>query len=142
MKDIEIAVKTLKQNDLTLSVVKNGQIIYRSKERGVLPIYDAVTNPEHDIEGASVSDKITGKGAALLCAYGKIKELHTIIISHSAVKVLESAGIAFTYDNMVESIKNRAGDGRCPVEMLTKDIENPEDAVEPIKDFLIGIGVL
>lgn len=142
MKDIDIAKKELREKDLTLAVVKHGKIIYNSKDRGVLPIYQAVTNPSIDAEGASVADKVTGKGAALLCAYGKIKELHTGTISKSAAKVLESADIEFSYDNKVEYIKNRKGDGGCPVETLSRDIENPEKVLEPIKGFLIRIGAI
>jgi hypothetical protein len=142
MKDIDIAKKNLIENDLTLSVVKGGKLIYNSKQRGVLPIYIAVTDPGYETEGASVADKVTGKGAALLCVYGRIKRLHTGIISESAAKVLRDAGIEYTCDNLVGFIRNRQGDGRCPVEILTKDIKNPEDALQPIKDFLQKTGAL
>ena len=142
MKDIDIAKDLLKKKDLTLAVVKNGKIIYNSKDRGVLPLYLAVTDPAYDTEGASAADKVTGKGAALLCAYGKIKELHTGTISETAADVLKKAGITFSYDRMVPHITNRQGDGRCPVESLSADIDVPADAINPIKDFLAGIGVI
>lgn len=142
MKDIDIAKRKLISGDLTLAVVKNGELIYNSKERGVLPIYIAVTDPQYDTEGAAVADKVTGKGAALLCVYGKIGRLHTGTISESAAAVLKDAGIACTFDNLAGFIKNRQGDGRCPVEILTKDVEKPEDAMEPIKNFLKKTGAL
>ena len=142
MKDIDIAKKKLIKKDLTLAVVKGGKLIYNSKQRGILPIYQAVTDPLCDTQGAAAADKVTGKGAALLCAYGKIGTLHTGTVSGPAMSVLESAGITVTYDNMVEYIRNRQGDGRCPVEMLTDGITDPEDALEPIKDFLQKTGAL
>ena len=142
MKDIDIAKNELIEKELTLAVAKDGRIIYNSKERGVKPIYVAATDMLYDTEGASVADKITGKGAALLCAYAKIATLHTGLISSSAIAVLERAGIEFTYDEKADYIKNRAGDGGCPVEALTKDIKEPEDCLLPIKGFLEKIGVL
>ena len=142
MNDIDIAKKELMENDLTLAVVKDGKLIYNSKERGVLPLYLAVTDDTVDTQGVSVADKVTGKGAALLCAYGKIEALHTGTISRSAVQVLDSARIKYTYDEIVDFIANRTGDGRCPVETLSQDIENPEDVLEPVKGFLTKIGVL
>ena len=142
MRDIDIAVNELKNNDLTLAVVKNGEVIYNSKERGVLPLYLAVTTPKFNTEGASVADKVTGRGAALLCAFGGIKTLSTGIMSKSAAAILEDNGIEFKCEKMVDFILNRTGDGGCPVEALTKDIENPEKALKPIKGFLQKIGVL
>lgn len=142
MNDIDIAIKALNEDDLSLSVVNHGEIIYNSKERGVLPIYLAAVSTQYNTIGASVADKVTGRGAALLCAYGKIARLHTGTISKSASEVLESFGIEFTYDKMVDFIKNRSGDGGCPVEAITKDISSPIEALEPIKGFLEKIGVL
>ena len=142
MSDLDIAKKNLTDKNLTLSIVKNGELIYNSIERGVLPLYLAVTSAEIDTHGASVADKVTGKGAALLCAYGQIAELHTGIMSKKAAAVLDGAGIKYSCDELVDSIKNRAGDGSCPVEKLTGGINEPQEAIEPIKEFLAGIGVL
>jgi hypothetical protein len=140
MSDLDIAKKNLTDKKLTLSIVKDGKLIYNSIERGVLPLYLAVTST--DTKGASVADKVTGKGAALLCAYGQIAELHTGIMSKKAAAVLDGAGIKYSCDELVDSIKNRAGDGSCPVEKLTGGINEPQEAIEPIKEFLAGIGVL
>ncbi len=142
MSDLDIAKKDLTDKNLTLSIVKDGKIIYNSIERGVLPLYLAVTSEDIDTHGASVADKVTGKGAALLCAYGKIAKLHTGTMSQKAAAVLDGAGIEFSCDELVDFIKNRAGDGSCPVEKLTGDIQDPQAAIEPIKGFLIRIGVL
>ncbi len=142
MLDIDIAKKELIENEYTLVIVKNQNILYTSKERGILPLYKAVTSSCYDLKDASIADKITGKGAALLCAYGMIKSLFTGMISKPALKVLEDSNITAAYRKLVDTIKNRAGDGRCLVEILTNDIKKPEDALIPIKDFLIGIGML
>lgn len=142
IKDIDIAKKKLIDNDLTLVIVKNNNIIYNSKDRGILPIYLAVTNESYDTKDAATADKVTGKGAALLCVYGKIKSLHTGIISKPALQFLEDNDIIVTYDKLVDFIKNRAGDGRCPVEILSDDIINPKDIIEPVRQFLTKIGML
>lgn len=142
MSDIEFAKQTLNSDNLTLCIVKVNEVVYTSKDRGVYPIYHAVTDSNLDVEGASVADKVTGKGAALLCAYGKIGTLHTGVISKPALKVLKDNNIIVTYDRLVDNIKNRSGDGFCPVESLSKDIENPQDIISPVKGFLTKIGVL
>ena len=142
MNDIDIAKNKLIDDDMTLVIVKAGKIIYNSKDRGVLPVYRAATDDKYDTEGAAVADRVTGKGAALLCALAKIKTLHTGLVSRPALNVLEAHGIVVTYDTLVDYIKNRAGDGRCPVEMMSEDIINPRDVVAPVKAFLIRIGLM
>lgn len=142
MKDVDIAKKLLVDDSLTLCIVKKGDVIYSSTGRGVYPIYHAVKSQSADVEGASVADKVTGKGAALLCALGKISVLHTGVISKPALKVLEDNNIVVTYDRLVDSISNRAGDGLCPVETLSMGIDNPEDVIVPVEDFLSKVGMI
>ena len=42
--------------------------------------------------------------------------------------VLENAGIAVTFGTEVSAIRNRAGDGLCPMETAVWDIEDHESA--------------
>ncbi|MCK5129744.1 MAG: DUF1893 domain-containing protein [Clostridiales bacterium] len=142
MRDIDIAKEQLKNNEYTLVIAKNSSIIYNSKNIGIYPIYDAATSKDIDTKDSSVADKVTGKGAALLCAYARIKCLYTGLISRSALKVLEDNGIEVSYDKLVEYIKNRTGDGRCPVESMSDSIEKPEDLLKPVKEFLVKTGMI
>jgi hypothetical protein len=142
MKDIDIAKQKLLKDSLTLCIVKDANVIYTSKDRGVYPIYYAVKSDNVDVEAAAVADKVTGKGAALLCAFGRIGALHTGVISKPALKVLEDNNIVVTYDKLVDNIKNRLGDGLCPVESLSKNIDNPQDVILPVEDFLSKVGML
>ncbi len=142
MRDIELAKKQLKADNQSIVIVKKHLIIYSSNTRGIFPIYDAVMNKNIDTKGASVADKVIGKGAALLCAYGKIISVHAGLISQSALKVLIDNDIEVSYDKIVQQIANRARDGKCPVETLSDNIENPEDVLKPIYDFLVKVGMI
>jgi hypothetical protein len=142
MKDIDIAIQMLVEDNLTLCIVKNGNVVYTSKDRGIYPIYYAVKTDGINVENAAVADKVTGKGAALLCAFGKISTLHTGVISKPALKVLEDNNIVVDYDKLVDNILNRSSDGLCPVETLSKDIDNPKDIITPVEDFLSKVGML
>ena len=108
-------------------VLYNGESEIVSSERGVsflLGLY----NSGKDYSGYVSADKVVGKGAALLYALLGIKEIYASVISESALSVLQKSGIACTYDTLVPHIINRRGDGICPIESATMDIENPEDA--------------
>ena len=142
MIDIVLAKKRLETEDFSLVIVNTHTIVYSSKRKGIFPLYDAVTNDNVKTQGASVADKVTGKGAALLCVYGKIKCLYSDIISKSALKVLTDNGVEVSYGKLVEYIKNREGDGRCPVETLASSINSPQKAMDAVEIFLKEKGLI
>ena len=108
-------------------VLYNGEDEIASSERGVsflLGLYNSGKN----YSGYVSADKVVGKGAALLYALLGIKEIYALVISESALSVLQNNGIICTYDSLVPHIINRRGDGICPIERATMDIDNPADA--------------
>jgi len=138
MKDIEIAVELLEKEGLTLAVVKNGDLIYSSRDIGIKPLYTAYTQ-NMDLSGSSVADRVTGKAAAMICAESGIKELKTRVISDNAINVLEGTDIVFNYDESTPYIKNRDKTGMCPVETLSLEKDNMDDLLEGIEKFLESI---
>lgn len=136
MKDIELAKRLLKEEDLAIAIVKEGNILFSSKEKGIKPMYTAVNEIKENLEGSSIADRVIGKAAAQLCIYAGIKELYTNIISESAIEVLKSRDIIFTYKVSTPYIKNRDKTDMCPVEKLSRDIDNADELLKIISVFL------
>ena len=116
-------------------VLYNGEDEIVSSERGVsflLGLYNSGKN----YSGYVSADKVVGKGAALLYALLGIKEIYALVISESALSVLQNNSIICSYDTLVPHIINRRGDGICPIESATMDIENPLDAPGVIVETL------
>ena len=116
-------------------VLYNGESEIVSTARGVsflLGLYE----DGKDYSGYVSADKVVGKGAALLYALLGIKEIYASVISESALSVLQKSGITCTYDTLVPHIINRRGDGICPIEGATMDIDNPADAPGVIMETL------
>lgn len=138
MRDIEMAVELLENNKLTLTMVKNGKLIYSSEDKGIKPLYTAYAQ-KVDMKGSSVADRVTGKAAAMICAEIGINELHTKIISDNAINVLEATDIVFNYDESTPFIKNRDKTGMCPVETLSLKTGNMDELITGIESFLESI---
>ncbi len=68
MKDIDLAKQILKEENQSLVVVKNGEVLYKSRDRGIKPMYSITKEMKEEVNGSSIADKVIGKGAALLCA--------------------------------------------------------------------------
>ena len=117
----------LKENH-TIVIYKNDASVYTSNDRGVAPLMKLLKENKAQLKDAMIADKVVGKAAALLMAYGKVKEVYTPTISTPALKVFKNHNIEIHYDKEVGRIINRKGDGLCPMETLCLNIENPEDA--------------
>lgn len=136
MKDIEIAKKYLEEENLTLSVVKNGELIYKSREKGIKPIYILATEMKEIAKGASLADKVIGKGAALLCRYMNIKEVYGELMSETGIHVLEKESIKFYNLKTTPFIENKDRTGLCPIENMANKEENGEALLRMIGKFL------
>ena len=135
MKDIEIAKKILLEESLTLVVVKDGELVFKSVDKGIKPIFTLATEMKESANGGSLADRVIGKGAAILSGYIGIKEVYTELISEGGVRTLEKYNIAYTMDKSCEYIKNRDKTDYCPIEKLSMNIEEPETFIKAVKDF-------
>lgn len=132
MNDLEKA-KFLLQGGNYTCVLCNGDRVYTSNLRGVRPLLEML---DTDVSGFYAADKVVGKATALLYCLLKVKAVHAVVISQAALQVLQKGGIAVSWDSRVDYIKNRSGDGRCPMEQATENIDDPQEALTAIQKKL------
>lgn len=75
---------------------------------GVADLFALVTDNPSFLDGASVADRVIGRGAALLLVLGRVAHVYARVIST----------------------------GVCPVEQLTAGTDLPEEAYALIKQFI------
>jgi len=114
---------------------RDGRII-EFHRRGVIDLFELLRCEPDALNGASVADKVIGRGAALLLVKGKVSRVYARLISNGAIEVLTWGGVTFEYDEEVPFIRNRKGDGVCPVEQLTALTTNPNEAFTLIQKFI------
>lgn len=132
--DITSAKNILINNDYTCVLYLNGKE-FHSKFRGVKPLLQFLESADN-FEGFFAADKVVGAGAAYLYVLLGVKSVWAGVISAFAKKILEQNGIDVLYENLVENIINRAGNGICPIEAAVKDITEPRKALLKIKETL------
>lgn len=103
---------------------------------GVADLFALVTDNPSFLDGASVADRVIGRGAALLLVLGRVAHVYARVISTGALGVLRDAGVDVSYGTLVPHIINRAGTGVCPVEQLTAGTDSSEEAYALIKQFI------
>lgn len=125
--DLICAVQLLNEEDFTCVLCK-GDIVYTSRKTGISPMLDWL---EEGLEmaGCSAADRIVGKAAAMLFTLAGIREVYAQVLSQSALDYLNSQNIAVYYDLLIPCIINRRKDGICPMEYVTADISDPQEAL-------------
>lgn len=133
----------LKEGNHSLAVASVDGSVTTCDSRGVIDLYRLLTLSPLKLKDALVADKIVGKGAAALMIAGKIKALHTDVISRPALDLFSSyPTIEVSYETLTDGIINRQGTGSCPVETLCKSTDNIEDCVSLIHGFLLEKGII
>ncbi len=104
--------------------------------RGVRDLHDLLLREPAFLRGASVADKVVGKGAAALMLLGGVSRLHADVISRPALELLKANHLEVSYGQLVPHVQNRAGTDWCPVEKLCADLHTPREMFEAIHAFL------
>lgn len=129
MKGKEIALSLLQEGN-TCVLVGNGKTLCSTK-RGVAPLLAWLENKENG-QGMIAADKVVGRAAAFLYVLLGVKEVYALVISEGAEEVFLRFKVAYSFEERVPAIRNRAGDGFCPMEQAVLSIDEPNRAYEEI----------
>lgn len=131
MTNLENAKKLLKDGGYTCVLYKDGTL-YTSTERGVAPMLEFIDSGTN-LRGFSAADKVIGKAAAMLFCHAEVAEVYADVMSKAAADFLSERNIPFSYGKLTAKIINRRGDGICPMEQVTADINDTDKAIAAIK---------
>lgn len=128
-------IKMLHEGDYSC-VVENNDGRFTFSQRGIADLYDMVKNKPGFLNGASVADKVVGKGAAALMIAGGVRNIYADLISNPALTLLREAGIEPGYGHVVPFIQNRTQTDWCPVEKMCREETSPEKILVLIEEFI------
>ena len=131
MFDLQKARSLLEKENYTC-VICRGEDVILNQRRGIRPLMELLESGK-DLHGYSAADKVVGKAAAFLYCLLGVKALYAGVISQPALSVLEDAGITVRYGTFVPAIRNRTGDGFCPMETAVWELSDPALAPDAIR---------
>lgn len=121
LDDLHFARDVLHNCNFSIIIVKDGALLYTSKESGILPLFHAALSAGDYID-TYVADKVIGKAAALLLLYMKVAGVYTPVMSKDALRILKDRGVRVDADKIVELITDKSGNAPCPLEIAVKVI--------------------
>ena len=130
-KDFQKAKEEYNKGQYTLVICKDEDIV-TSDITGIKPLINLIEEKK-EYKGYSAADKIVGRAAAFLYTLLEVKNLYGEIMSKGATEILKNAKINFEYKTLSDFIENRKKDGMCPMDEAVKNINDPKEAYEAIK---------
>lgn len=134
MTDLERAKERLSEGEYTL-VLCRGDQSHTDTRRGMAPLL-ALLDAGTDLAGFAAADKVVGKAAAFLYLRLGVGELYAGVLSRPAYDLLVAHGVTAAYGQLTDAIRNRAGDGYCPMETVTLPLSDPLEAEQAIRHRL------
>ena len=131
-QDLEIAKLKLREENLTLVIVKKGKVVFQTSMPGISGFLQVIQKKK-SLVGASAADKIVGVAAALLCVFSGVASIYALTISEGGIKVLEDNKINCVFEKKVRNIMNRNKNDVCPFEKIAKTSQSPDDAYVKLK---------
>jgi hypothetical protein len=135
MNDLEIAKHVLYGKELTLAIVKNGEVLFETRSHRISGFLGAIEQLGDELEGASLADRVVGKAIALLCVYAKIKEVYAEVLSKKAKIVFEQNGVNHKWKELVDNVLDLNKSGMCPFEKAAESIVDPKDSYKAFKSL-------
>lgn len=129
-------LKLILEREQCSCVISNGDNTTICRGRGVSDLFRLLKTQPEILRGASLADKVVGKGAAALMILGGVREVYASTMSKPAMALLESAATQVSFGKLVDNIINRTGTDICPVEKLCSDCTSAEECLPLIENFI------
>jgi len=137
LKDIKLAREVITTTDCSITVISDGKIWRQKKGKGLRPLLETIEEMGEEIKGSVIGDRILGRASALLCRYAKVEAVYSPQGTKTGIALLIMGGVPCQVDKLIPFINNRAGDGLCPFEKMLKDVTDPKEAYEILKEKLL-----
>jgi hypothetical protein len=136
MNDLDAAKSRLYDENLTLTIVKKGTVLFETSSHRISGFLSAIELLGAKLEGASVADKVAGKAVALLCVYAGINEVYAEVLSKKAKAVFGENQIHCEWKELVEKILDLNRSSVCPFEKVAAGISDPQRAYKAFMALL------
>lgn len=136
MSDLSLAKNMLYGENLTLAIVKNGNVLFKTNSHKISGFLIAIEKLGAKLKHASVADRIAGKAIALLCVYVGVNNIYAEVLSRGAKVLFEEYRIPCEWKEMVDTILNLNRNSVCPFEKVATVISDPEKAFVEFKTIL------
>ncbi len=126
------AVRRLLDGDVTLVLAdESGETVFA--EKGIAALL-RLAGEGRSLSGVFTADAVVGKAAAMLMVYMGATDVYADTVSAPARDFLRRSGVRVTCRCQTAFIRNRKGDGTCPMEKLVLAETDPQKAYRLLRE--------
>ncbi len=122
-------VATLHRSGCSLVMMDTAGRVRQFSKKGVRDLEDLLDHEPDSLRRATIADKVVGKAAAGMMAFGGVSEVYADVLSARAVPMLKRYGIVYSYGQLVDHIVIADGDTRCHLEEIVAQADTAEEVV-------------
>ena len=131
-KAVAQAKGMVRRGQAALLVIKRGKLQLVRTDAGIAAALEVYRDQRGLLHKSLVVDKVVGKAAAAVFVLAGVKEVFAFVLSLPAKQLLQRHGITVRCETLVDVIKNRRGDGMCPMEQAVANISDAQAAFEAV----------
>lgn len=122
----KINLKNLQRQKLTLMVLKDGELLFRSNQRGIMPLLELLETNLNNLVGTTVVDRVVGMAAAKLLLWQHVQRIDALIATTGAVEHLRQSGIILNASKLVPRLLEPRTGQPDRYERLSIKYDHPE----------------
>jgi hypothetical protein len=139
IRDMKKAGLLLHMSDVSLVVIKDGEIIHQRTGNGVAPFIDLIDTTDADFSGCVIGDRLLGRASAFLCRYVNASGVYAVKGTKKALAVLMVGGVLGQIDTLIPRISDQSMNGFCPFEQTVSSVNSPNEAYRVIKKKIVEL---
>lgn len=140
IRDMKKAGLLLHMSNVSLIVIKDGEILHQRTGNGVAPFIDLIDSTDADFSGCVIGDRFLGRASSFLCRYVNASGVFALKGTKKALAVLLVGGILGQIDTLIPQISDQSINGFCPFEQAVSSVDSPNEAYRAIKQEIIDLG--
>ncbi|MDR1472773.1 MAG: DUF1893 domain-containing protein [Synergistaceae bacterium] len=119
----------------TLVVIDGNKMAHYSDEHGLAPLLTLLETDALPPRGAVIGDRVVGRASAFLAICAGARAVYALTMADEAIDLLGGRGVLALWGETVPYIVERDLESRFKLDILLKDVENPAEALEIIRDY-------
>jgi hypothetical protein len=123
-------------SDASLEFLIDGVVLFSSAGRWLHPLFELerfLAARDIDASRAVIRDKVVGRGSAFLIVRLGVRTVHAGVLSRLGRDVLDRAGVACTWDALVQEIE-------CRTEGILREVTDPGEAYRILAERVARAG--
>jgi hypothetical protein len=135
--DWKVNLRTLEKQRLTLMVLKDSEVLFRSGKPGLLPVVDLLESSMDNLVGTTVVTRTVGIAVAKLMLWQHVQQIDSVQATRRAHDLLSRSGIRLHAEKLTEELIESGTGQPDRFEAMSIKYDHPELLYDALREELL-----